>query len=226
MNINEYLGLDENKRLYSLGLKLLHDHGLPEYASQYQLLKAGPMGQNRYKLFTILNKLKSSSPPKAVQITIEKPAVKSLTPSSRTELDLLLALRKAKQKRAQCSQQFHTCKTDNDRAAVCDLIDKATANIKQIEKDLAHVQQFGKLPEKTIQHDPLPETLDELKLESSRISSNILKVEKRISYLEALPPTDKKRKGLAERQGKLQALIARKQACRKRIQKLKAVENG
>lgn len=218
MKLEEYLNLPENERLYSDGLAILKEHGLPMFAPEFAHLQAGPMGNNRRRLFDVLAKIpENKGPIVRAEITVQSQDAyaQNIAPSSRAELDLMLQLRRQKQQRAKCSQQFHSCDTDAERAEVCTLIDKATEAMRDTEKRLAYVQRHGRLPEiETEPAEPLPDDPEELEKIQFRLSSQILKVEKRIVYLLALPANSPKRKQLREKEALLHKLTARKTAVR------------
>lgn len=224
--IEAYLSTPPNERLYSTGLKLLFDHGLPQFDTLYQSLSKGAMGRNRQKLFDTLQLLSKTKKPKTIEIVVKESPSNSLTPSTRLELDLLLQVRKTKQKRAQISQMFHACKTDQERAEICDLIDKATNELKTQQKNLAHVQRFGILPQQETEFEPLPNTMPELIVERDRISKHIYALEKRIAFLHTLPENSPKRKKLPSKEEDLRIQFARKQACRQKINILKQQKDG
>jgi hypothetical protein len=223
LDLKTYLQLPERQRLYSEGMALLHRHGLPQYSAEYNLLNIGPMGNNRHKLFAILKKLQETpaiARPVLVEIADNRLPVDDLKPKSKIELELMLKLRKLKQQRAQCSQQFHSCDTDQQRAEVCDLIDKATAAIRKAEKELHHLQRFGALPKNEIENKPIPTDLEELRLELARVDSHIGKVERRLDYLLELPDTHVKKKTLPATEEKCRSLYIRQRAIKRAIRKL------
>jgi hypothetical protein len=168
----------------------------------------------------LLEELAKATPkqPAIVQVQAAPVSVQELTPQNGQELDVLLQLRKARQRRAQCSQQLHACDTDEDRAAVCDLIDRATKEVHRLEKQYSHLKRHGTLP---IEEDrPLPTTLEELQKERDRISSQRLKVEQRLLFLYSLPENSRKRKHIPDNERKLREINARWIAARWHLKKM------
>lgn len=222
--IRAYLSQPESDRLWSEGLALLAKHGFPQYATLYDELQVGPMGRNPTRLLQALDSLQHQRPAGPAQVVVETPKSPTLAPpKTSSEVEALLLLRRAKQRRAQCSQQFHTCNTDEERAEVCDLIDRATAEIRKQEIAVAHLQRFGTLPSPAEAEDaPLPDSEEELEREQTRCSSQILKLENAIVHLMTLPETSKKREKLPEKQDQLRHVYARKQAVRLKRRLLKA----
>jgi hypothetical protein len=220
--IRTYLAAPSGERSYTEGLKLLEEFGGMAHAVAYAALAKGPMGNNRQKLFNLLQSLPAQSPPpraEAIEVQASKPAL--LTPSNASEVSLLVALRKAKQERAKCSQQFHTCNTDQERAEVCVLIEMATERIRKLEADLAKLQRYGAIEVKQEEEElPIPDDLEGLRNEQRRLNSQLLKVENTIVMLLSLPESDKRRKKLPEKEKQMRHLNARKQAVRIKIRSI------
>jgi chaperonin cofactor prefoldin len=219
-----YLDLPATHQLYSAGLALLDKYGGNAHATAISKLSPGPFGNNRFQLLQLLSKLYESPPGYTpTEVVVHQPVSKTieLTPSTNEEINLLIALRKARQYRAQCSQQFHACSTDEERAGVCDLIDKATANIKQLKQDYEYLKSTGQLPAPKDEYSaPLPDTEEELAKEQTRLSSQRLKVENRIIHLLGLKENSSKRKKIPELEDKLRLINARWAAVRFKRKKL------
>lgn len=225
--IRTYLAMPDTHRLYSAGLKLLAAYGLPTYQQQYtELSTGGPVGGNRSSLMAILGALSSvKEPPPAAAIQ-----PKSVTPKTgeelNTEVDLLLSIRRMRQERAKLSQQFHSCATDEERAAVCDAIDKQNQLIAKREGEISYFQRHRQMPQDPtplIEGD-LPTTEQELSDLRRRLSSNILKKEKAIDTLLSLPETHSRRSRLPKLQADLNLLMARRDLVRRKIRTIRNEE--
>lgn len=226
--IRTYLALPSGERSYTEGLKLLEEFGGLAHAVAYAAFSKGPQGNNRQKLFNLLRSLPAQAAPvRAANIEVQATQPDTLTPSNASEVSLLVGLRKAKQDRAKCSQQFHTCSTDQERAEVCALIERATERIRKLESDLAKLQRYGAIeaPKEEEEVLPIPDDDEGLRNEQRRLNSQRLKLEKRIVLLMSLPESDKRRKQLPYKERQLRALNARKQAVRMKLTTLKTLQD-
>jgi len=233
-DLRTYLRLPETERLYSDGIRLFEKYAMEAHSKHFSKLSTGPFATNREVLFRCLQQaLKTGVTPIKRPPTIKvhaAPAPANMAPTNETELELVLAIRRLRQKRMQTSQQFHTCDRspagDLDRAAICDMLDSVTEKIRKKEQDLAYVKRFGKLPpkEEAIAFGPLPDTEEEIKPEINRMSSHILKVEKMIVHLLTLPENNRKRKKLPHQQLKLSALVSRRSELRIQLKVIQATD--
>ena len=229
-DLKTYLGKPSPLQLYSEGMDLFRKYALGVYGHHYSTLILGVFGSNKQILLQCLTDV-SKNPPKAIhKPVIELPPakpVKNRQPTTSLELDCVLSLRRYRQKRKKASQQFHTCAEGNEgntaRAAICDVIDNINLEIKKEEQTLAHVQKYGSLPidEDKNLFGELPTNLKDAIKQRNQLSSNILKVEKRILFLLDQPENSRKRKKIPDKQAQLSALNARKSELRLIIQKLK-----
>lgn len=227
--IEAYFQLPDSHRLYSTGLALLQKYGLPQFSTQYTQLSAGPRGNNRTLLELLLRGLVPK--PSAAPPTFTANTSKNQEPQRPVEeIDLLLALRRLRQERSQLSQQFHSCDSDTDRAAVCDRIEAQNLLIATQMGKVAYFQRYRKLPpegedEADMSHD-LPDNITELEAMRSRLSSRILKIEKRIETLLSFPENSRKRADLPKKQKQLTEALARRSAVRAKLRELREKEKG
>jgi uncharacterized protein YhaN len=218
-DLQEYIKLPKSHQLYSTGLSLLRKYGQEHYPAELQKLSVGPMGNNRLQLMQLLKKICSqpiSAKPSVIRVHAAPVQTSDITPTNGKEIELLLQLRKARQNRAKCSQQLHGCHSDTERAQVCDMIDRASAEVKSLEQQYNHLKATGSLPpeEEDDFNIPLPNTLDDLKKEQTRLSSLRLKTEKRLIYLYNLPDNSRKRNQIPGYEKKLRSINARWSAVR------------
>lgn len=232
--VETYLATPAPERLYSAGLELFRQHGYSKWPQLWERLQLGPLGRNREILETHLKQLSGSDlsaaviPPKPVEIVIKKkPVAEETVQPGVLEYDLLKKIRHQRQNRMRHSQSFHNCKTDEERALVCDAIQAENDLIRELSGKIAYVQRFGKLPpEPEPEEFVLPLDLKELSVMLNRHSSNILKVEKRIDILLDLPEKDKKRADLPAKYDQLRELQTRRELIKDKIKELRnGVEN-
>jgi len=223
--IEQYLNQPATHQLYSEGLKLAQENATVTDSALLAQLAVGPMGNNRHKLMQLLERLAASPTVQSnsVKVHAAPVAVQELTPSNSHELDLLLLLRKARQKRAQASQQLHACDSDQERAQVCDMIDRASEGVKKLEQQYSHLKRHGSLPLE--EDEALPNTVDGMKKERDRLSSKRLKVENRLLYLYNLPEGSRKRKQIPDQEAKLQSINFRWLAVRWKLKQLEYHES-
>lgn len=221
--IATFLAQPLDERSYTEGLRLLEAHGGFAYAADYAKLAKGPMGGNRHRLFLLLRQLpRQAEKVQAAHIEVHATQPDLLTPNSPNEISALMALRKAKQDRAKCSQQFHTCHTDAERAEVCALIERATERIRKLQGELARLQQGIKPAEEAEEEElALPDDEEALAAENARIGSRKAKVERRVLHVLALPETDRNRKKLPAYEEQLRKMNARQQAIRIKLRAMR-----
>ncbi|MEL6607060.1 MAG: hypothetical protein AAFP77_19740 [Bacteroidota bacterium] len=221
-DLRTYLALPPNHQLYSEGLVLFQRHCMDSHGQHYAQLSSGPFVGNKELLLQCLKQAKADGstnvPAKPAVVVVHSPETKIGTPKTEAEIELAIQLRKLRQERARTSQQFHGC-TEGDegndqRAMLCDDIERISKQISATAKKLSHLQQYGYLP-KEEEIKPLPDTVDECRKEINRVSSLRLKTERRIEYLLTLSENSRKRKKqLPENQKKLQEILVRWSALR------------
>lgn len=227
--IKQYLDTPETHRLYSTGVALLAKYGLPAYQAQYGKIAGAPTANNREELLRILKLLEKQNAPStapagaagvAINISVPPPAAEDL---ASTEVKLLLDVRRMRQERAKLSQQFHSCQSDEERAAVCDAIERQNQVIAKQEGVIAYFQRHRKMPRAVEEYvdTPLPENEKELIDARRRLSSNILKKEKMIDFVLSLPETDRSRAKLPKYEKELNYMLAKRTQIRQKLKDLR-----
>lgn len=231
--VDTYLAKPTGERLYSEGLRLFHQYGLNAYPKAWQKLSPGPFGRNKEDLEGLLRRISAAGladaaafpPAPAQQITVHTiPPPPKKEDVADLEYGVLKDIRHKRQERMRHSQSFHDCKTDADRAMVCDAIQAVNDELARLDGELAYIRRYGKKPP-----EPEPETFimpeddKELAKMQNRRRSSILKVEKRIEFLEDLPEKDKRRAKLPAQFNKLRDLQTQVELI---IQKRKQLKNA
>jgi hypothetical protein len=208
-DIADYFSLPDTHRTWSKGIALFMAHCAVNDPQLTAQLASGPYGSNQALLDRALLPLKNlatlrsrSLPPPAPPMTRE-----DVTEASVTLNSLHKERRGILQRRAKTSQQFHSCKTDAERALICDAIDLVDAELEKCVGDIEYfrIHGFPPPPPKEGETDAvqLPEDRDGLDLLRSQLSSRRTKLRKRVTTLLELPDNapkrsdiPKKRKGL------------------------------
>jgi hypothetical protein len=226
-DLKQYLSRPAQLRLYSEGLELFRRYALQEFSQHFKDLQLGPLGNNPQTLLECLQAVASSG---VVEPVFKVPVIKTVLPSAEIrapktlpEVELMLQLRRLRQKRSSTAQQFHECQDDQERALICDALDAITAQIRKKQEEITHVQRFGvEKPAPQIRPKKLPKTENELQKLQNYTSSNILKVERRIDDLLALPENNRKRRQyLSKREERLQELTSLRLEIRKALRDLR-----
>ena len=231
-DLRTYLSLPSSQQLYSAGLQLFERYAMARYSHQHQRLAAGPFVGNKEILLQCLNDIYKQPPktaPARPVIQVEAPKQAAQLPTNKEEINLALELRQLRLQRMQTSQQFHSCaegsEGDAARALICDQIERITKQIKDTEYKLSYLQQYNHLPpedDEQLTFPEIPDTVEACGQEKTRLSSWILKIEKRIVYLLSLPENSSKRKAqLPVQQNKLHQLVVHREAVRIRQLQLK-----
>lgn len=223
-DLQTYLNLPDTHRLYSAGLALFAKYAMAQHSQHYAQLILGPFSGNPDTLHRCLKAVAATPPPPVAAPTVirmEQPKrALSMAPQTSQEIDITLELRKLRHQRMQTSQKFHACPDGSEgnaaRALICDRIDALSREIKRTEDQLLYLKKYGQLPPDDGAEDfgPMPTTMKEALAERARLSSHILKVEKRLIHLNTLRPTDKKREKIPDVEDKLRALVVRKSEVR------------
>lgn len=237
--IRQYLNKPAEEQLYSEGLNLFKKYAITQYPHQWPTLKIGPFGTNKSTLIECLREIVRTAPEEIdwghqkVEVAKVQAVVDSQPKSylkTTAEIDIMLSLRKLRQRRAKTSQRFHQCHTDEERIKVCDAIDQINDEIKEKEAEADYIHKHGTKPQKKEEYtEPLPDDLEGLKAERNRVAGRMRQQENKIVHFLTLPENDKRRGKIQQCQEKLDKANARMLAIRlkqREIFIMKKLENG
>lgn len=230
--IETYLDKPETHQLYGEGFSLFSEYRGHRWPKVFEKLSVGPMGNNKQELLLYLRKICSEPLPGTTTVVYVNPEPSidtgDYSPPPKevaTELTLQKRLKALRQKRARASQSFHSCKSDEERAGVCDQIADINQDIKITIAEIEYFRTHGrpKAPEVKTGFI-LSDDMEELTKRQNRLRSNILKVEKRIEFLLDLPEKDRKRKQIPKKQDQLREMYSEVEAIVQKRNKIKKQE--
>ncbi len=215
--VKAWIDLPPTHRSYREGLEIFSRMAGFKYPMVVSKLNLGPFGDNVSTLEIYMHKILNQRFDTNLNISFVKaPSTPKKEEAPNNKNDDLVAVRVRKLnsdkrdlliRRMKLSDSFHNCKTDEDRAGVCDDIRAVNNVLKQINGKLEHFNKKGNLPEeKEAGAIILPEDDAELAILQNRISSNKIQVRNSIQVLEDLPEGSPKKENLPARLERLQEL--------------------
>lgn len=208
-DISAYFALPDTHRTYSKGMSLYMAHLAANDPKLTAQLLTGPYGTNPSLLDAALLPLKDTATLKYPQLQASvNPVTRDDVTSQAISLKSLQDERRSiLQRRARTSQRFHDCKSDAERAEICDAVDQVSAELFEVEGSIEFFRLNGYPPpppkESKKDGGQLPSDPGELKNERGRLASKRLKLEKRVLELLELPDGDRKRAKVPEVQKRL-----------------------